>query len=118
MSTRIVRWMFWPTAVLLVLVTAALVWQYGQQRRQNANASPNTNNKPQDNPTGDPGDEPQSTEPMAVNVVKPKTGAMQRVTTLPCSIEADEVDLHTQVSGSLKSLGTDKQPIDIGSVVK
>jgi HlyD family secretion protein len=121
MSTRIVRWLFWPTAVLLVLGTTALMWRYAQPRSDNNNAkASNNNNNGPENPTGDPSGNPDSTEPVAVNVVKPRTGAMPRVTTLPCSIEADEVEVRAQVSGLLKSLGVgiDKQPINIGSVVK
>jgi RND family efflux transporter MFP subunit len=43
---------------------------------------------------------------------------MPRVAELPCTIEAYEVPVVSQVSGLLKSLGTDKDEIDIGSVVK
>jgi HlyD family secretion protein len=118
MSTRIIRWLFWPTAVLLVIGTTFLVWKYAQPKRpyQPANATPN--NKDNEPNPGELSEDPEPTVPTPVNVVKPRTGAMERVTTQPCTVEADEVSLHSQVSGLLKSLGTEKQVIDIGSVVK
>lgn len=140
MSTRIIRWFFWPTAVLLVIGTTFLVWKYAQPKRpyQQANATPN--NKDKEGNTGEPSGDPEPSDPTLVDVVNPRTGALKMVTTQPCTVEADEVSLHSQVSGLLKSFGTDMHPngqeafaavagllkslgsekhlIDIGSIVK
>ena len=109
MSTRIIRWFFWPTAVLLVIGTTFLVWKYAQPKRpyQQAHATPN--NKDKEGHTGETSD-PEPSEPTLVDVVNPRTGALKMVTTQPCTVEADEVSLHSQVSGLLKSFGTDMHP--------
>src|ERR1035438_3705057 len=101
MSTRKVRWVFGPIAVVLVLGTAFLVWHYTQSRTTNQQAKAAGKNGPEP-PAGDDGEDLPIPEPIKVQVVNPRRGAMERTTVQVGSVQADEVNLHSQVSGILK----------------
>lgn len=125
MPTRIIRWIFWPTAVVLVLGTTYLLYLYSQPRRHlDAHAAANKDQvkPPEDEPDeGDPQQPPDTTN---VKVVRPRRGAMERITVQVGSVEADEVQLQAKVSGYLKSITRTKESIesperelDIGDIV-
>ena len=122
MPTRIVRWIFWPTAVILVIGTTYVLWHYSQPRRHlDAQAAGNKDPvKPfEDEPDeGDPQQPPDTTN---VKVVRPRRGAMERITVQVGSVEADEVQLQAKVSGYLKSIAHPKEApereLDIGDSV-
>lgn len=113
MSLRIVRWVFWPTAVVLVLGTTYFLWHNAQPRRTGSavHASPKKINDPASSDE-DP-DSPPPPEAFNVKATKPRRGAMERITVQVGSVEADEVLLYSMVTGILK-----KQPVLIGDRVK
>jgi HlyD family secretion protein len=114
MHTRTIRWVFWPTAVVLVLGTTFFVWKYSQTRRSNNNANAAAKNGQDVSPDTDPEEgQEQPVEPISVNVANPRRGAMERVTVQVGTVQADEVNLHAQVSGILKPL-----KVDIGDRVE
>jgi HlyD family secretion protein len=125
MPTRIVRWIFWPTAVVLVIGTTYFLWYYSQPRRHlDAHAAANKDQvKPfEDDP--DEGDPQQTPDTTNVKVVRPRRGAMERITVQVGSVEADEVQLQAKVSGYLKSITRTKElkesperELDIGDSV-
>jgi HlyD family secretion protein len=122
MRTRIVRWIFWPTAVVLVFGTTYFLYHYSQPRRHlDAHAAANKDqvNPFEDEPDmGDPQQPPDTTN---VKVVRPRRGAMERITVQVGSVEADEVQLQAKVSGYLKSIAHSKESpereLDIGDSV-
>src|SRR6516165_9254628 len=104
MPTRIIQWIFWPTAVVLVIGTTYVLWHYSQPRRHvDAHAAANDPVKSfEDEPDDrDPQQPPDTTN---VKVVRPRGGAMERITVQVGSVEADEVQLQAKVSGYLKSI--------------
>lgn len=111
MSNRIIRLIIWPTAVVLVLGSTYALYKYSQPRRHGTPVSAAGLNDPapQDDDDYDWKSPPETT---SVNTVKPRKGAMERITVQVGSVETDEVQLFAQVTGILK-----KQTVDIGDRV-
>lgn len=106
------RWFFWPVAVTMVVITTVALWWYSQPRRHHTpvNAAANQD---KDKPPTEENDDPDTPETPTVKVVKPRIGAMERISVQAGSVEADEVQLHSMVTGILKS-----QSVLIGNRVK
>src|SRR5262245_10134731 len=114
MSTPLTRWVFWPAAVTIVLGTTFALWWYSQPRRLHQAAYAAGNKDKEIPQPDDPDDPPETAETTPnVKVVKPRTGAMERTTIQAGSVETDEVQLHSMVTGILKS-----QSVLIGDRVK
>lgn len=114
MSTRLMRWIFWSAAMVMVAATAFAFYRHMQPRRpvHSAHASSNKN-EPDSPPETDPEDQPQP-EVLSVKVVHPWRGAIERSTVQVGTVEAfDSVKVFAQASGYLK-----KQAVDIGASVK
>ncbi len=112
MPTHLVRWIFWPTAVVLVLGTTFVLWRYSQPRRHSSAA--NAADKKHDETPSEDDDYDWTKPPDTTNVktVRPRPGAMERITVQVGTVETDEVQLFAQVTGVLK-----KQTVDIGDRV-
>src|SRR4051794_28136956 len=97
MSSRYFRMLLWPTAVLLVLGVSCWLYYNSRPRLRFpvANAAGNLN------PSGDPDDDDRGPPPDTTNVkvIRPRSGAMERITVQVGSVQADEVDLFAQVTG-------------------
>ena len=122
MSTRIVRWLFWPSVATVVLATLGFFgWRYIYPRRvsQPVNAAvKNGQEGTSEDPS--PEDQPEMTEPPSVKVVTPRGRAMDRITVQLGTVKAYEsVSLHAKVSGYLSKFRViDNRPLDIGDRVK
>ena len=112
MTNRIIPWIFWPTAVLLIAGTTSLLWYYSLPRRYQTQVHA-AGVKQNGNPDEDGENDSPLPETTNVKVVHPRSGAMERLTTQVGSVEADEVHIHSLVSGILHS-----QSVLIGARVK
>lgn len=110
---QIVRWLFWPLAVVVVLGTTIALWWNSQPPRYRPAANASAKKDVEQPPDDDVGEVPENTGPPTVKVIKPRSGAMERTTVQAGSVEADEVYLHSMVTGILK-----EQPVLIGQRVK
>jgi HlyD family secretion protein len=106
------RLFFWPSAAILVVSATVALWWYSQPRRhhQPVSAASNQKKDKESDPNEDADDLPETPN---VRVVRARKGAMERVTVQAGSVEADEVHLHSMVTGILKS-----QSVLIGHRVK
>ncbi|HZZ80180.1 MAG TPA: efflux RND transporter periplasmic adaptor subunit [Gemmataceae bacterium] len=115
MSNRLMRWIFWSAAGVMVAATAFSFYRYMQPRRplHSANASAKKSDPDATSSEPDPED-PGTPEVASVKVVHPTRGTIERSTVQVGTVEAfNSVKVHAQVSGYLK-----KQAVDIGSRVK
>src|SRR5438067_2526784 len=117
MSIRMVRWLFWPTAVLVVIGTTYMIWKYSKPRRGTYEVHAAVN-KGQQAPSGEEDDAPLPPGPVHVRVIYPRLNALSRLTTQNGTVEAYEVQLHSQVSGLLKPHLLNGKVVDRGTVVK
>lgn len=113
MSPRLIQWIFWPTAIALVVGTCYYLWKSTQPRRHGAPANAAGRQSPDGQSDDDDDDTPQTPETTNVKVVYPRRGAMERISVQVGSVEADEVLLQAKVSGYLKA-----QYVNIGATVQ
>ena len=113
MPTRTLQWLFWPTAVLLVVGTTAFLWYNSRPHRHGSPVHTSGKKDPATPPNDDDSEDGQPALTPGVKVVKARYGAMEHVTVQVGSVEADEVQLHSMVTGILK-----KQTVLIGQHVK
>src|ERR1700704_3329940 len=112
MSTRIFRWIFWPTAVVLVLGTTYAFYRVSQPRRHVSAANNADKKTPEAPPDDDDNDWKNPPDTTNVKTIRPRKGAMERITVQVGTVETDEVQLHAQVTGVLM-----EQNVDIGDRV-
>jgi RND family efflux transporter MFP subunit len=98
--------------VTLVVTTTVALWWYSKPRRHHTPVNAAVN-QDKDKPPIDENTDPETPETPNVKVVKPRVGAMERVSVQAGSVEADEVQLHSMVTGILKA-----QSVLIGNRVK
>ncbi len=108
----VMRWLFWSFTATLVLAVTIVLWWYSQPPRRPAHASTGVHN-PKDKEAEENDDAPEPAEPPSVRVVRPRAGAISRLSIQAGSVEADEVHVHSMVTGMLK-----EQPVLIGQRVK
>ncbi|MBI1832522.1 MAG: efflux RND transporter periplasmic adaptor subunit [Planctomycetes bacterium] len=113
MSTRLMQWIFWPTAVILVFGTTYILWRYAQPRRHSAPAHAVGKHDPDVSPDDDDDEPRHPPETTNVKFIYPRRGVMERVSVQVGSVEADEVFLQAKVSGFLKA-----QYVNIGHSVQ
>jgi RND family efflux transporter MFP subunit len=100
LKLRYGKWLL-SVAFVAILIGLGLLWS-------NKGATPVAHGSPK-------GEHQSTSEPVAVKVIKPQTGGLERSATVPgCSLEAfDYENIYAKVPGYLI-----KQKVDIGSVVK